>query len=167
MKLHANAALSLNQRRRMVRRLSVRAGRWRRPPRRPKSASGPARSGLCATAPRARPGCSTAPRISSGSMVGNQSSVKGWPTSTNAHCGSGRLFGDHRHAAGSTRAEVAVVGEHDVRVQTDVLVDTDVLLAVDTFQPKPIGKNDGSDTPWPPPSDAARSSSVHPLTACS
>ena len=40
----------------------MRGGRWRRPPRRPKSASARARSGSGASAAKVRAGCSTAPR---------------------------------------------------------------------------------------------------------
>jgi hypothetical protein len=56
MKLHANAALSLNQRRRMVRRVSRAGWSLTKAARRPKSGSAHARSGSGATWPRGRAG---------------------------------------------------------------------------------------------------------------
>ena len=62
MKLHANAALSLSQRRADGRGWSSRGGRSRRPPRRPSQRPHRARSGARATAPRASAVCWIAPR---------------------------------------------------------------------------------------------------------
>ena len=63
MKLHANARLSLKGRELLVERVSSRGGRWRRPPRRPESATARARKWLAPLPGRGRSRvCWIAPR---------------------------------------------------------------------------------------------------------